>query len=273
MGDHSAIEWTDATWNPIRGTKGRHICERISPGCRFCYAARMNVRLSRIDYVAGADDPRLDETALQQPLAWKRPRRIFVCSMTDLFWERVEHEWVLRILDVIERSPQHTFQILTKRAERMYDFFGGSSGAGEGAPALPHLWLGISAERQRELVDRWRWLERTPAAVRWISGEPLLGPLNLERALPHRHGGCGHVSVDWVVTGGESGGWRSRRLVDYDGPRGEWIPKREALEWVRAIRDQCQAAGAAFFHKQWGGPTPTSGGRLLDGQEWSQYPR
>jgi protein gp37 len=261
VSDKSAIEWTDATWNPFRGfNENRWMCRKVSPGCDQCYASRLNQRFGGRAYPTEAEvnaDPagwrgaRLDEKALSQPLHWRQPRMIFVCSMTDLFGEWVPDEWIDRVFSVMALSPQHTYQVLTKRPKRMAGVID-RLGIGYGRHPLyadewplPNVWLGTSIE-----LDRYAWrassLRAAPAAVRFISAEPLLGPLpslNLD-------------GISWLITGGESG--RGHRPCDED--------------WVRDLRDHCQSAGVAFFHKQWGGLTPKAGGRLLDGRTWDEFP-
>jgi protein gp37 len=235
MASDSAIEWTDATWNPVTG------CAKVSPGCTHCYAERLAGRLQAMG------NPRyrrgfaltLHEDQLDLPLRWKQPRRIFVNSMSDLFHAEVPADFIARTFAVMARAPWHTFQVLTKRAVRLAEL----------APHLPwpsNVWQGVSVENAR-YTARAAALATVPAAVRFLSVEPLLGPI------PH----LPLDGIDWVIVGGESG------------------PGHRPLEpaWVRAIRDQCAAAGVAFFFKQWGGRTPKSGGRLLDGREWSDYPK
>jgi protein gp37 len=235
MSDNSAIEWTDATWNPVTG------CTQISPGCDHCYALTFAERFRGVPshpYEQGFDLTLWPER-LELPLRWRRPRRIFVNSMSDLFHEAVPVEYIRRVFDVMVRSDWHVFQILTKRPQRM-------ARLALDLPWPPHIWAGTSVE-----LDRYAWranvyLRDVPATVRFVSAEPLLGPLpSLE--LDHLH---------WVITGGESG--PNHRLCD--------------RSWVRDLRDRCEAAGVAFFHKQWGGRTPKAGGRLLDDRTWDQLP-
>lgn len=516
MSDRTQIEWADATWNPLRGIKGKWSCVKTSEGCQNCYAERLNVRFGGPPYWAGADDLRLDEKALTLPLRWKRPRRIFVQSMSDLFEERVLGEWIDRIFAVMALANRHTFQCLTKRPERMQVYLSDSVTPGrvakaadkiavaieiakmgepciepipdfpgylvsdhgdvfslQGSPTcvrcgadipggiarrrycgakcrqadaydrkigrsindiknlyrpmellpgedghlrvmlyrdgktyrefvhhlvlsvfdrlgetgeqtchrdgdpsnnvLPNLrwgtqsdnwqdrkrhgnrrsyakltpvqveqiraffasgtlipklasefgvsdtqirnivdgvqwtafdgvewplsgvWCGVSVETQARADERIPWLLKTPAAVRFLSVEPLLGLMDftpyLGRSatlcpacgLKYGHdqiiGGTGCRGVDWVVVGGESGGPSERALTErlshagYERDVLEWAPKPEVLEWVRQIRDQCQAAGVSFFFKGWGGPAPKSGGRALDGNIWDEFPR
>jgi protein gp37 len=234
MGDKSAIEWTDATWNPVTG------CTAVSAGCDHCYAELLSYRLQKMGvakYQHGFEVA-LHPEALAQPLRWKAPRRVFVNSMSDLFHARVPREYVVRIWDVMRQCPQHTFQVLTKRPERMARFTADF-------PAPPNVWLGTSVEDARVMqrVDR---LRECDAGVRFLSCEPLIGPLD----------GLDLTNIQWVIVGGESGA--HHRPI--------------APEWVRAIRGHCLRASVPFFFKQWGGRTPKSGGRELDGRTWDEIP-
>lgn len=238
MADRSSIEWTDATWNPVTG------CSKVSPGCDRCYAARFAERFRGVPghpFERGFDVV-LRPERLGQPLAWRRPRLIFVNSMSDLFHRDVPDGFLAAVFDTMERADWHRFQVLTKRSQRLRQFLRTRYGAAD-APA--HIWCGVSVEDRRRLF-RLRDLADAPAQVRFLSLEPLLedlGPLDLAR-------------IAWVIVGGESG----------PGAR----PLAPA--WVRRIRDQCIAAGVAFFFKQWGGRTPTAGGRDLDGRTWDEIP-
>lgn len=234
MAQGSRIEWTDATWNPVTG------CTKISAGCKFCYAERMAGRLKAMGVPQYADgfNLTLQPGALDLPLSWRRPRRVFVNSMSDLFHKGVPVEYIARVFDVMRRCPQHSFQVLTKRPEI----------AAEHATRLPwpsNIWLGTSIENAL-VIDRLAALKRVPAAVRFLSLEPLLGPLPKLR-LSH---------IDWVIVGGES------------GPGARPI----AADWVRQIREQCLAAGVPFFFKQWGGVNKKKAGRELDGRHWDEMP-
>ncbi|MGW2255172.1 DUF5131 family protein [Kitasatospora sp. NPDC001660] len=243
MGDRSSIEWTEATWNPTTG------CDRISAGCENCYALALAKRLKAMGAAKYQldGDPRtsgpgfgvaVHPDALQVPLGWKSPRVVFVNSMSDLFHARVPLDYVRRVFAVMEATPQHTYQVLTKRSHRLRQVAGQLEW-----PA--NLWMGVSVESETELgrVDD---LRRVPAAVRFLSCEPLLGPLT----------GLDLDGIDWVIAGGES------------GPRHR--PLDEA--WVREIRDLCAEASVAFFFKQWGGRTPKAHGRLLEGRTWDEMP-
>ena len=236
MADRSAIEWTSATWNPVTG------CSKVSPGCAHCYAETLS---RRFGWSEGPWTPAnasrnviLHEERLEIPLRWRQPRLVFVNSMSDLFHELVPIEYIERIFEVMARADQHLFQILTKRHERLSEL----------ARLLSwptNVWMGVSVENRR-------WLERVdalrdvPAAVRFVSAEPLLGSL----------AGIDLDGIDWLIAGGESGP-RHRRLN---------------LEWATELRDVCLSVGVPFFFKQIGGRTPKAGGRELDGVEWSQLP-
>ncbi|MBV8202547.1 MAG: phage Gp37/Gp68 family protein [Acidobacteria bacterium] len=234
MAEISSIEWTDSTWNPVRG------CTKVSPGCKHCYAQTFAERWRGIPghpYEQGFD-LRLVPEKLEEPLRWKSPRRVFVNSMSDLFHEAVPEDYIRRVFEVMGAAHWHTFQVLTKRAERLAAL----------APHLPwpeNVWQGVSVESERYL-PRIASLQRVDAAVRFLSLAPLLEPL------PRLH----LDGISWVIVGGESG--LQHRLIE--------------VEWVRAIRDQCVRKGVAFFFKQWGGRTPKAGGRRLDGKEWNQMP-
>lgn len=246
MASLSAIEWTDATWNPVTG------CTKVSPGCKYCYAERLTKRFGQQQFT----DIVLHPDRLELPLRWRTPRMIFVNSMSDLFHERVPLAFVDRVFDVIRRAPHHTFQVLTKRPDRLL-LWQRAERARRAIP--PNTWLGVSVESMPYAwrVDRLRAVD---AAIRFVSAEPLLDSL----------AALDLTGIAWVITGGESGGSPARALVEVT-TRG-WEPKVDALRWVRELRDRCRAARVAFFHKQWGGPRPTSGGRRLDGRAWSQYP-
>ncbi len=234
MASHTAIEWTDATWNPTTG------CSKVSSGCKNCYAERLAERLQSMNnrrYRNGFALT-LHPDKLEQPLRWRKPRRVFVNSMSDVFHEAVPADFISRMFEVMARADWHIFQILTKRDERL-------AALASRLPWLSHIWQGVSIENA-EHVRRADSLRDVAAAIRFLSLEPLLGPLpKLSLA-----------GIHWVIVGGESG------------------PKHRPIkpEWVRDIREQCIAAGVPFFFKQWGGHTPKAGGRLLDGRTWEQYP-
>lgn len=301
MGDKSKIEWTDATWNPVRG------CSLVSEGCRNCYAMQVAGRFSGegqayqgLAYrnTSGAHwtgKVRLIEEHLEDPLRWKRPRRIFVNSMSDLFHESIPTEWVLRIFEVMACAKHHQFQVLTKRPERMkYLLHYPDDGKFHGDSAehhrllmtqpLPNVWLGVSVEDQKTADERIPVLLQTPAAVRWLSVEPLLGPIDLQAPWSAMNPEYPELGIHWIVVGGESGN----------------AARPMHPEWVRSLRDQCVAASVPFFFKQWGewehgyshadrlfvSRTPgilsdpvymqrvgkKAAGRILDGREWNEYP-
>jgi protein gp37 len=234
MSDGSTIEWTDATWNPVRG------CTKISPGCKHCYA---QVFAERFRGVPGHPfeqgfDLRLVPEALSLPLKWKGSRRIFVNSMSDLFHEDISDDYILKVLETIKAAPQHQFQILTKRSERMAEFSQHHS--------MPsNVWLGVSVENRR-YTSRIDHLRTARARIRFLSIEPLLGPL----------GQLDLRGIHWAIVGGESG-WHARPMDP---------------EWVRDIRDQCERESVAFFFKQWGGKQKKKAGRVLDGRTWDGMP-
>jgi protein gp37 len=317
VGDRSAIEWCDASWNPITG------CSKVSPGCAHCYAATLAPRLSRMGQRGYTELPWTPENAaanvflhedrLAMPVRWTRPRRIFVNSMSDLFHELVPDEFIARVFATMALAPQHTFQVLTKRPERMREWVtkvaysehgwlthngdnprgwqssipGEKNGTGvviedgrtlqpngdtrDGKPVvkmtgeprwpLPNVWLGTSVENQTWADRRIPDLVATPAAVRFLSCEPLLGPVDFADVTRRSDAAAqwGRKALDgigWVIVGGESG--PVHRPVD--------------PAWVRSIRDQCAEAGVPFLFKQWGGRTSKSGGRELDGRTHDGYP-
>lgn len=316
----TSIEWTDATWNPITG------CTEISPGCANCYAARLAatrlkknpayIGLTTLGNKLAKIPPRWTgkihhggDKREFEPLHWKTPRKIFVCDMADLFHEKIEFSVIGGLWSIMERCPQHIFQVLTKRPKRMQEFIQWVNEArnprhlnSDDFPSkqwpVPNIWLGVSVENQHFADERIPLLLQIPAAVRWISAEPLLGPLNLEPYLYrccgapgddrddewlrecHHRGEERHDKLDWVICGGESGA--NARPMHPD--------------WARSLRDQCSEAYVEFFFKQWGeyasvnevegsgehhvfpdGATvrkvgKKKSGRVLDGREWSEFP-
>lgn len=234
MSIHSDIEWTESTWNPLTG------CTKISPGCKHCYAERMARRLQAMGQPNYANGFRLTlhEHMLEQPLGWKKPQMVFVNSMSDLFHKDVPEEFIQKVVDVMRRASWHTFQVLTKRSSRLLEL----------NPQIDwpsNVWMGVSVEN-KSYSFRIRHLAETRAHVKFLSLEPLLGPLpNLDLR-----------GIDWVIVGGESG----------PGAR----PMAE--EWVVDIRDQCLAANVPFFFKQWGGVRKKQTGRVLRGRTWNQLP-
>lgn len=234
MATQSAIEWTEATWNPVTG------CDKVSPGCAHCYAERMATRLHamRTPNYANGFELTLQPQMLEAPLRWRRPRRIFVNSMSDLFHASVPISFIQEVFGVMGRANWHQYQILTKRSDRLLELDAHLSWES-------HIWMGVSVENQR-FVHRIDHLRQTRAAVKFLSLEPLLGPLS----------GLNLAGIDWVIVGGESG--PGARPMD--------------PSWVTSIRDQCRRAGVAFFFKQWGGVFKNRTGRELDGRTWDEMP-
>lgn len=307
MATNSKIEWTDATWNPVTG------CSKVSDGCKNCYAERLAHRFgwtTKPWTAANAtENVILNLDRLEQPLRWKKPRRIFVNSMSDLFHEQVPDWFIRKVFQVMAEANWHIFQVLTKRPKRMKEmierlepeFDGMVFNGTKVSWPLPNVWLGVSVENQKAADERIPLLLQTPAAVRFLSCEPLLGPVDLsgfkpfdgecfcqesiDGCKPRLAKGCPETAIDWVIVGGESG----------PGAR----PMHP--DWVRSIRDQCQEAGVPFFFKQWGSWFPLGqksngwngiskhrndewpfqpmyrigkqlAGRLLDGREWNEMP-
>ena len=238
MSDNSSIEWTDATWNPVTG------CTKITKGCANCYAERFAERFRGVPghpYEQGFDLT-LRPERVEQPLAWRRPRKIFVNSMSDLFHKSIPTPFIDRVFDTMEKAHWHTFQVLTKRSSLMRNYLRRRYSPG---CAPPHIWCGVSVEDQAA-TSRIRHLQQTPAEIRFLSVEPLLGPI----------GNVDLSGISWVIVGGES------------GPRARPMAPR----WVTEIRDLCAREGIPFFFKQWGGKTPKAGGRKLDGMEHDAAP-
>lgn len=302
----TTIEWTEVTWNPTTG------CDRVSPGCDHCYALTMAKRLKAMgsEKYQRDGDPNtsgpgfgvsVHEDVLGQPFSWRKPRKVFVNSMSDLFHKDISDKFIARVFATMAMTPHHTYQVLTKRHARMRSLMNDRDfqetamfeAAKIAADArlwrvveelpidwwpLQNVWLGVSVEDQHWADIRIPALLDTPAAVRFLSCEPLLGPVDLSPWIPGRSdpaacncrswnvlgvtvhvGGCPALiyrALDWVITGGESGP-EARRLD---------------LNWVRSIRDQCTAADVAFFHKQHGGIRPKATGRTLDGRTWDEFP-
>lgn len=240
MADNSKIEWTDATWNPVRG------CVKLSPGCKHCYAETFAERFRGVPghpYEQGFD-LKLIPGKLAEPLRWKASKRVFVNSMSDLFLDDVPEAYIETVARVMALADWHTFQVLTKRAERMQRLL---STRLSFAARLPNVWWGVSVEDRKYGLPRVKHLQATPARVRFLSIEPLLEGL----------GPVDFTGIDGVIVGGESGA-KARPLDP---------------EWVRSVREQCAVAGVAFFFKQWGGKRKAAAGRELDGRTWDALPR
>jgi protein gp37 len=235
----TTIEWTDATWNPVRG------CTKISAGCKNCYAERFAERFRGIPghpFEQGFNIKLVPEKLLE-PLKWKEPRLVFVNSMSDLFHDQVPDEYIKQVVEVMMKANWHTFQVLTKRGGRLESLLKTKL---KKAAAKKHIWWGVSVENKRDGIPRIKHLQESPAKVRFLSVEPLLedvGRLNLK-------------GISWVIVGGES------------GPRSRPIE----ASWVRSIKEQCEDAGVSFFFKQWGGTQKKIAGRSLDGMTYSEFP-
>ena len=231
MSEKTKIEWTDSTWNPIYG------CSPISEGCRNCYAMAYFRRWKK------PTEPRLNLMKLDEPKRWKRPRRVFVCSLADLFHQDVADDWLDQVYQMmVSGAPHHTYQVLTKRPERMAAYLGGAESYIGSIGS--HIWHGVTIENQ---VNDWRLhsLKKIPSAMRFLSCEPLLGPLELDL-----------TGIGWVIAGGENGA--NRRPMLY--------------RWVAALRDQCRDAGIPFFFKGWSARSAGAAGREIDGREWLEVP-
>jgi protein gp37 len=238
MAVNTEIEWTDATWNPVSG------CTKISPGCDHCYAERIAERFRGVrghPFEHGFDLT-LRPHKLLEPLSWRRPRRVFVNSMSDLFHKELPRDFVDRVFSTMEQAHWHVFQVLTKRSSLMRRYINERYAT---QPAPAHIWLGVSIEDRKALV-RLKHLRQANATIRFLSLEPLLEDLGLLNL----------AGISWAIAGGES------------GPRARPMNR----DWVRRPRDQCRAADVAFFFKQWGGIRPKAGGNSLDGRKWLEYP-
>lgn len=234
MATQSSIEWTETTWNPLSG------CNKVSPGCKHCYAERMAIRLKAmgLDRYRNGFKLTLHPEALAEPYKWKRPRLVFVNSMSDLFHKDVPLSFIKEVFKTMNENPQHQFQVLTKRAERLEEI-------ASHLTWTPNIWMGVSVENQN-YTFRIDHLRKVPAKIRFLSMEPLIGPvddLNLK-------------GIHWVIVGGESG--PGARPIE--------------VKWVRSIRDNCRKQKVPFFFKQWGGVQKSKTGRLLDRREWNEMP-
>lgn len=239
MSSQSSIEWTDATWNPVRG------CTKISPGCKYCYAEVFAERFRGVPghpYERGFD-PRLVPEKLAEPLRWKNPRMIFVNSMSDLFHSSVPDDYIVKVAKVMSLASWHIFQVLTKRSERLEQMLNTSL---KPYALKQHIWWGVSVENRKYGLPRIQHLRSSPARIRFLSIEPLLediGNINLK-------------GISWVIVGGESGS-QARPIK---------------AEWAISVRDQCEAARVPFFFKQWGGKRKKKAGRMLDGNTYDEFP-
>jgi len=247
------ISWTSFTWNPLSG------CEPVSTGCKYCYAQALAARFNGHKAFPNGFKLTYRPHRLPEPTRKRAPTLIFINSTSDLFWEQISDEYRDKILEVVQATPQHEYQVLTKRPEAMLRYF-------RTRQVPRNLWCGVTVESPREIY-RVNYLHELQADLKWLSLEPLLAPVSLALS-----------EIDWIVVGGESGThlWdpavaQKRALVTYENKR--WAPRPSRLTWVRDIRDQCQSSGVPFFFKQWGGPTPKAAGYVLDGVTWEQFPR
>lgn len=241
LADKSAIEWTDASWNPATG------CDKVSPGCKECYAEEVAIKMQKWGkkkYENGFAYTQ-HENELDKPLRWKAPRRIFVNSMSDLFHEKATFSFINLVFETMMLAKQHTYQILTKRPERMLTFVDWWLGTKDLKQVPSHIWLGVSVEMQA-YTDRIRILRNIPCKIRFVSFEPLLEEVYADLR-----------DIDWAIVGGESG--RNHRHFD--------------KQWAYTVMQSCRLSCTAFFFKQWGGRSAKSGGRELDGKTYDEYPR
>lgn len=256
--NQTGIIWTEKTWNPMSG------CVKISQGCKYCYAFTLAEQKRGTAAFPNGFDLTIREHKLKEPFKLKEPTLIFANSMSDLFWDKVSDEYRNKIIDVIEQTPQHEYQVLTKRPDIMLEF-------SRKRKLPPNFWAGTTVENA-DVQWRIDVLKQVDAEIRFVSAEPLIGPL--------------HFSADeldgitWVITGGESGNhlWKDdvaekRALVYYDREKKKWFPRPEREEWVREIKNFCVDRNIKFFHKQWGGHYPEAAGRELDGKFWTEIPR
>lgn len=254
--DKTGIIWTEKTWNPVSG------CQKVSQGCKFCYAETIAKKFGNKAFPNGFGLT-LRPHKLREPYGWSQSTLCFVNSMSDLFWDQIPDEYRKRIIDVIADTPQHEYQVLTKRPEAMLEW-----AQKYGLPA--NFWAGVTVEN-RKALSRIDLLKQVPAQIRFISFEPLIEDLGQEYDLK---------GVHWAITGGESGAhmWKlenqkSRGLVYYSQKEKRFLPHPVRMDWVRSIREKCRESDTHFFHKQWGGHYPEAAGRLLDGETYNDIPR
>lgn len=255
----TGIIWTERTWNPFSG------CQKISQGCKYCYAFTLAEQKRGTPAFPNGFDLTLRPHKLKEPFKLKEPTLIFANSMSDLFWDQVPDEYRHKVIDVIEQTPQHEYQVLTKRPDIMLEF-------SRRRKLPPNFWAGVTIEDQKAKNERLHIIRQVEAEVRFISMEPLISRIDLQD---------GELDgISWVITGGESGNhlWdgnicEARGLVRYNRTAKKWEVREDRADWVRHIRDHCTKSGVKFFHKQWGGNYPEAAGRLLDGKFWTEIPR
>jgi protein gp37 len=251
--NETGIIWTERTWNPASG------CEKVSAGCRYCYASTLAENKRGTPAFPNGFDLTIRPHKLREPLLLKKPSLIFVNSMSDLFWPAIPDDYRHKVIDIMEQTPRHEYQVLTKRPEEMLRF-------SLLRPLPPNFWAGVTIESQAT-APRLDILRQVKAEIRFVSAEPLITALELDL-----------TGIQWLISGGESGAHlmdpdirEKRSLVTREGTK--WLPREDRIPWIRSLRDQCLAAKTAFFHKQWGGYSSHSAGRLLDGRTWDEYPR
>lgn len=256
--NNTGIIWTEATWNPMSG------CEKITQGCTFCYAFTLAEQKRGTKAFPNGFELTIRPHKLNEPFKLKQPTLIFANSMSDLFWDKVPNDYRHQIIDVIEQTPQHEYQVLTKRPDIMLEF-------SKERKLPPNFWAGTTIE-SNNVKQRLEILKQVDAEIRFISAEPLIRELTFD--------GDDLDGISWVITGGESGThmWKddickSRGLVFYDRQLKKWQPAPERIDWIRHIRDFCVEKKVSFFHKQWGGSYPEAAGRELDGRTWNEIPR
>lgn len=256
--NETGIIWSERTWNPMSG------CQKISQGCKYCYALTLAENKRGTAAFPNGFDLTYRPHKLKEPLKLKEPTLIFANSMSDLFWDQVTDDYRHKVIDIIEQTPQHEYQVLTKRADVLLAF-------SKKRKLPPNFWAGVSVEDQKAT---WRIdaLKQVDAEIRWLSMEPLIGPVHFDVD--------GLDGIHWVITGGESGThlWdgdtcEKRGLVRYNRTAKRWEVREDREQWVREIKDFCVDRNVKFFHKQWGGSYPEAAGRLLDGKYWTEIPR
>lgn len=256
--NETGIVWSERTWNPFSG------CQKVSQGCKYCYAETLAENYRGTKAFPNGFDLTLRPHKLKEPFALKEPTLIFANSMSDLFWDKVPNEFRHKVIDVIEQTPQHEYQVLTKRPDIMLAF-------SKERKLPPNFWAGTTIEDQAAMF-RMDVLRQVDAEIKWVSMEPLLS------AIEFKPGDLD--SISWIITGGESGNHlyngeicEKRALVRYNRTKKKWEVREDREDWIRTIRDECIASGVKFFHKQWGGNYPEAAGRHLDGKFWSEIPR
>lgn len=257
--NQTGIIWSERTWNPLSG------CQKISQGCKYCYAETFAENKRGTPAFPNGFDLTLRPHKLKEPFKLKTPTLIFANSMSDLFWDKVPEDYRHKVIDVIEQTPQHEYQVLTKRPDIMLEF-------SRKRKLPPNFWAGVTMEDQKTFKERLPILRQVQAEILFISMEPLISAITFE---PDDLDG-----ISWVITGGESGNhlWdpaicENRALVRYDRQQKKWVLREDRVDWIREIRNFCIDRNVKFFHKQWGGNYPEAAGRLLDGKYWTEIPR